>query len=81
MQTAKALISLHIHIRRYPAKANLSINVVSRSPRLYDIAVSSHRRCLFTGYTSKYVVELQWLERLWDNAKLFEKWVVRATEG
>ena len=26
-------------------------------------------------------VELQWLEHLWDHRKLFETWVVRATEG
>ena len=28
-----------------------------------------------------YTVELQWLEHLWDHRKLFEAWVVRATEG
>ena len=27
-----------------------------------------------------YIVELQWLERLWDHRNLFETWVVRATE-
>ena len=26
-------------------------------------------------------VELQWIEHLWDHGKLFETWVVRATEG
>ena len=26
-------------------------------------------------------VEPQWLEHLWDHRKLFETWVVRATEG
>ena len=26
-------------------------------------------------------VELQWLEHLWDHGKVFEPWVVRATEG
>ena len=26
-------------------------------------------------------VKLQWLEHLWDHRKLFETWVVRATEG
>ena len=26
-------------------------------------------------------VEPQWLEHLWDHGKLFETWVVRATEG
>ena len=28
-----------------------------------------------------YTVELQWLEYLLDDGKLFETWVVRATEG
>ena len=28
-----------------------------------------------------YTVELQWLEQLWDHRKLFETWVVQATEG
>ena len=28
-----------------------------------------------------YTVELQWLEHLLDHRKLFETWVVRATEG
>ena len=28
-----------------------------------------------------YTVEPQWLEHLWDHGKLFETWVVRATEG
>ena len=27
----------------------------------------------------RYTVELQWLEHLWGNRKLFETWVVRAT--
>ena len=30
---------------------------------------------------SNSTVELQWLEHLWDHRKLFETWVVRATEG
>ena len=28
-----------------------------------------------------FTVKLQWLEHLWDRGNLFEKWVVRATEG
>ena len=36
-----------------------------------------------SNYKNCYVgtVELQWLEHLWDHRKLFETWVVRATEG
>ena len=28
-----------------------------------------------------FTVELRWLEHLWDHRKMFETWVVRATEG
>ena len=28
-----------------------------------------------------HTVKLQWLEHLWDHRKLFETWVVQATEG
>ena len=31
--------------------------------------------------TCTYAVELQWLEHFWDYGKLFETWVVRASEG
>ena len=27
------------------------------------------------------LVELQWLEHVWDHGNLFETWVVRASEG
>ena len=45
-----------------------------------------HLRRLIRVYTvcsdlADQIHELQWLEHLWDHRKLFETWVVRATEG
>ena len=37
------------------------------------VTLTRGTRCLYT-------VELRWLEHLWDHWKLFETWVVRATE-
>ena len=55
------------------------------SESLLGIYVALYRLLLSGSILSitlyQNTVEFQWLEHLWDHRKLFETWVVRATEG
>ena len=59
--------------------------IVPRWERLGDARVS--KKCVslianpYSCCATHCTVEIRWLEHFWDHKKLFEAWVVRATEG
>ena len=45
------------------------------------MAFHGHLQSFTFLLAAKYTIKLRWLEHLWDHRKLFETWVVGATEG
>ena len=62
-------------------KSDNITEIASMYLRLFSFIVKllSPIKRIFSG--RQITVELQWVEHLWDHRKLFEIWVVRATEG
>ena len=70
-----------VHSERSRLTQNISPLQTVGLQRLILTVTCIHFKEYFSIWTPISTVELQWLEHLWDHRKLFETWVVRATEG
>ena len=60
---------------------NLLGSIIRLEKNIKSITLIRQTMKLLYGKNDENTVEPQWLKHLWDHRKLFETWVVRATES